>query len=282
MEQRSLTEVMAGHIPIGIDPTKFQKAILTPNVQSEMKKIMNLYQGKKVFLGVDRLDMIKGIPQKLLAFEKFLEEHPEWHGKVYLLQIGVPTRFNVPEYIALVTPLRDGMNLVGHEFVPCQTTLNKGVLILSEFAGAAHSLRNGALVVNPYGILQLGGSFFEALNMSSDERQRRHDVNYDLRPCYYISLERLGQNVCKETDVEFDSLCAMYATADIALIISLCNGMNLVGHGFVPCQTTSNKDILILSEFAGAVHSLRNEALVVNPYGYIYIYHSSLDLFSKH
>lgn len=40
------------------------------------------YAGRKVMLGVDRLDMIKGIPQKLLAFEKFLEEHPQWRDKV--------------------------------------------------------------------------------------------------------------------------------------------------------------------------------------------------------
>jgi trehalose-6-phosphate synthase len=38
-------------------------------------------------LGVDRLDMIKGIPQKLLAFEKFLHEHPEWRDKVLLVQV---------------------------------------------------------------------------------------------------------------------------------------------------------------------------------------------------
>lgn len=48
-------------------------------------------------LGVDRLDMIKGIPQKILAFEKFLEENPYWRDKVVLLQIAVPTRTDVPE-----------------------------------------------------------------------------------------------------------------------------------------------------------------------------------------
>lgn len=52
----------------------------------------------QVMLGVDRLDMIKGIPQKLLAFEKFLEEHPEWRDKVLLVQIAVPSRTDVPEY----------------------------------------------------------------------------------------------------------------------------------------------------------------------------------------
>lgn len=48
-------------------------------------------------LGVDRLDMIKGIPQKILAFEKFLEENSYWRDKVVLLQIAVPTRTDVPE-----------------------------------------------------------------------------------------------------------------------------------------------------------------------------------------
>ena len=49
-------------------------------------------------LGVDRLDMIKGIPQKLLAFEKFLEENPGWRDRVLLVQIAVPSRTDVPEY----------------------------------------------------------------------------------------------------------------------------------------------------------------------------------------
>ena len=52
-------------------------------------------------LGVDRLDKIKGIPQKILAFEKFLEENPEWRDKVVLLQIAVPTRTHVPECMLL-------------------------------------------------------------------------------------------------------------------------------------------------------------------------------------
>lgn len=53
-------------------------------------------------LGVDRLDMIKGIPQKILAFEKFLEENAYWRDKVVLLQIAVPTRTDVPECMLLI------------------------------------------------------------------------------------------------------------------------------------------------------------------------------------
>lgn len=49
--------------------------------------MQSLTMFSQVMLGVDRLDMIKGIPQKLLAFEKFLEEHPEWNDKVCLVQV---------------------------------------------------------------------------------------------------------------------------------------------------------------------------------------------------
>ena len=60
-----------------------------------------MFNNGKVMLGVDRLDMIKGIPQKILAFEKFLEENPDWRHKVVLLQIAVPTRTDVPECMFL-------------------------------------------------------------------------------------------------------------------------------------------------------------------------------------
>jgi trehalose 6-phosphate synthase/phosphatase len=55
-------------------------------------------------LGVDRLDMIKGIPQKLLAFEKFLEDNPELGSETLLVQIAVPSRTDVPEYQVLPLP----------------------------------------------------------------------------------------------------------------------------------------------------------------------------------
>ena len=52
-------------------------------------------------LGVDRLDIIKGIPKKLLAFEKFLDENAEWRDKVLLVQIAVPTRTDVHDCMCL-------------------------------------------------------------------------------------------------------------------------------------------------------------------------------------
>ncbi|KAJ0101410.1 hypothetical protein Patl1_04950 [Pistacia atlantica] len=251
-DQGKLTRVAA--FPIGIDSDRFMRALENPQVQEHIKDLKETFAGRKVMLGVDRLDMIKGIPQKILAFEKFLEENPEWREKVVLLQIAVPTRTDVPEYqkltsqvheivgringrfgtlttvpihhliqcrfvgnvekpqgglhnsvcakscilmhsmdrsldflqlcaiyavtdVALVTSLRDGMNLVSYEFVACQDS-KKGVLILSEFAGAAQSLGAGAILVNPWNITEVANSIARALNMSPEEREKRHRHNF--------------------------------------------------------------------------------------------------------
>ncbi|XP_004295412.1 PREDICTED: alpha,alpha-trehalose-phosphate synthase [UDP-forming] 1-like [Fragaria vesca subsp. vesca] len=220
-DQGKLTRVAA--FPIGIDSDRFIRALELPQVQEHMKELKERFAGRKVMLGVDRLDMIKGIPQKILAFEKFLEENLSWRDKVVLLQIAVPTRTDVPEYqkltsqvheivgringrfgtltavpihhldrsldfhalcalyavtdVALVTSLRDGMNLVSYEFVACQAS-KKGVLILSEFAGAAQSLGAGAILVNPWNITEVAASIGYALNMPADEREKRHHHNF--------------------------------------------------------------------------------------------------------
>lgn len=74
--------------------------------------------------------------------------------------------------VGLVTPLRDGMNLVAKEFVAAQSARNPGVLVLSRFAGAAHQL-SGALIVNPYDVQGVADALQTALNMSLEERKRR-------------------------------------------------------------------------------------------------------------
>jgi trehalose 6-phosphate synthase len=74
--------------------------------------------------------------------------------------------------IALVTPLRDGMNLVAKEYCACNVD-ETGVLILSEFAGAAAELRNGALLVNPYDVEGMASAIHQALHMDIEERKKR-------------------------------------------------------------------------------------------------------------
>lgn len=73
--------------------------------------------------------------------------------------------------IALITPLKDGMNLVAKEY--CASSVETGVLILSEFAGAAPQFENGALLVNPYDLIGVADAIYEAWAMPEEERRRR-------------------------------------------------------------------------------------------------------------
>ena len=75
--------------------------------------------------------------------------------------------------VALVTPLRDGMNLVAKEFVAAQDAADPGVLVLSRFAGAAEALTD-ALLVNPYDIHGTASAIHRALTMPLGERTERH------------------------------------------------------------------------------------------------------------
>jgi len=75
--------------------------------------------------------------------------------------------------IGLVTPMRDGMNLVAKEYVAAQDEADPGVLILSRFAGAAQEMRD-ALLVNPYDTEEVATALETARTMAVDERRRRH------------------------------------------------------------------------------------------------------------
>jgi trehalose 6-phosphate synthase len=90
--------VDVGAFPIGIDPDKFVEGLKNPKVQDRIANLEKKFEGMKLMVSVDRLDYIKGIPQKLHALEVFLANHPEWVGKVVLVQVAVPSRQDVEEY----------------------------------------------------------------------------------------------------------------------------------------------------------------------------------------
>ena len=77
--------------------------------------------------------------------------------------------------VALVTPLRDGMNLVAKEYVASQNPDDPGVLVLSRFAGAAEQMRE-ALLVNPFSREELSDAIKRALDMPLTERRRRWEA----------------------------------------------------------------------------------------------------------
>ena len=85
--------------------------------------------------------------------------------------------------VGLVTPLRDGMNLVAKEYVAAQDPDDPGVLILSRFAGAAIDFRR-ALLVNPYDAESVASALAQALVMPLEERRARHEALY-AKVCEY-------------------------------------------------------------------------------------------------
>ncbi|KAG9287457.1 hypothetical protein G9A89_023829 [Geosiphon pyriformis] len=214
--------VQIGTFPIGIDPEKFTDGMKQPKIQERIKSLREKFKGIKIIVGVDRLDYIKGVPQKFHALEVFLSDHPEWIGKVVLVQVAVPSRQDVEEYqnlravvnelvgringkfgtvefmpihfmhksvafeelvalyaisdVCLVSSTRDGMNLVSYEYISCQQGTH-GVLILSEFAGAAQSL-NGSIIVNPWNTVDLANGIHDAVMMPAELRAKNHEKLY--------------------------------------------------------------------------------------------------------
>ncbi len=207
--------VRLGVFPMGVDAAALAERAAAREVTAATLEMRA--PKLRLLVGVDRLDYSKGIPRRLLAFEQLLVRHPEWRGRVRLVQVAVPSRVGVAEYqqfreqldalvgringafatptwtpihylyrgvdettllalyraadVMLVTPVRDGMNLVAKEFVAARAD-EDGVLLLSEFAGAAAELAE-AVPVNPYDVHGTADAMHAALTMERGERRRR-------------------------------------------------------------------------------------------------------------
>ena len=146
--------------PIGIDPQRFKRALELPRVQQRIAELREEYEGCTVLLGVDRVDYIKGIPQKLLAIESLLANRPDLVGKISLLQIAVPTRTDVPEYQRL--------------------------------RASAHRL-----------VGRINGKYGSTSYV----------------PIHYL-----------DKSIEFEEMVALYHVADVCIVTSLRDGMNLVSY----------------------------------------------------
>jgi trehalose 6-phosphate synthase len=212
-----------GAYPIGVDVDEIAREAGTAMADDTLQRLTASLLGRKLILGIDRLDYSKGLAERFTAFEQFLESFPDNQGKVTFLQIAPLSRSDVQAYgeiratleqmagrlngrfaeadwtpirylnrnfshatsmgflraaqIALVTPVRDGMNLVAKEFVAAQDPADPGVLILSPMAGAAREL-TGALQVNPYDTRGVALALQAALHMPLEERRKRHQQMY--------------------------------------------------------------------------------------------------------
>jgi trehalose 6-phosphate synthase len=203
-----------------VDVAALRARATSPSVERILFRVRRQFRGRRLLVGVDRLDYTKGIVERLRSLEILLEQRPDLRGHLALAQIAVPSRDDIREYrdlrsqveelvgringrftspgadvpvhylyrgvspdrllayyraadVCLVTPLRDGMNLVAKEFVVCQAAGDgSGVLVLSEFAGAAEELPE-ALPCNPFDVEGLTGTIALALELEPDDRRGR-------------------------------------------------------------------------------------------------------------
>ncbi|XP_058104021.1 alpha,alpha-trehalose-phosphate synthase [UDP-forming] 5-like isoform X2 [Magnolia sinica] len=79
-------------LPVGIHMGQLQSVLNLPETESRVAELRDQFQGRTVLLGVDDMDIFKGISLKLLAMEQLLIQHPDWLGKVVLVQIANPAR----------------------------------------------------------------------------------------------------------------------------------------------------------------------------------------------
>jgi trehalose 6-phosphate synthase/phosphatase len=270
--------VLVDAFPMGIDFARYSRAARSPSAARQVRQLTTGASGaQKVVLSVDRLDYTKGIPGRLRAFDRFLEEHPEWRGKVMMICVAVPSRSQVREYrhlkeevdrlvgqlngrwstigwtpvrymyrslpferltglyassdVALVTPLRDGMNLVAKEYCAARNDLS-GVLVLSEMAGAAKELGE-AILVNPNDSDAMVDALLQAIEMPAEEQSRRMEAlrsrieRYDVYRWvneFLGSLEKVKESQANDVAHGLDEkttrkLLKAYRTADHRVLL---------------------------------------------------------------
>ena len=210
--------------PIGIDVEAVARDAAAPAATSAASELRASLSGKRLAIGVDRLDYSKGLPERFRAFARHLERRGTRQAPLTYLQIAPPTRAAVPEYqtlrkeleglaghinglysrpdwtpiryvnrsyphqvltgfyraadLALVTPLRDGMNLVAKEYVASQDASDPGMLVLSRLTGAAEGLPE-ALLVNPHDVDDVASAIDTAMSMPVSERRQRWEASMD-------------------------------------------------------------------------------------------------------
>jgi trehalose 6-phosphate synthase/phosphatase len=135
------------------------RVVLIQNVVPSRVEIPRYHEFK------DRIDRLVGDINGRFSTDTWLPVHYRFRS---LDRDDLLAHYRACE-IALVTPLKDGMNLVAKEYCACCVDKN-GVLILSQFAGAAEQLKRGALLVNPYDVEQVADTILKAFRMNRAER----------------------------------------------------------------------------------------------------------------
>ncbi|MFZ3386843.1 MAG: trehalose-6-phosphate synthase, partial [Candidatus Hydromicrobium sp.] len=183
------------NLPISIDYNHFSSFASKKETIALENKIKKSLKNIRIILSVERLDYTKGIKERIRAIDYFFETYPEYKRKIIFLQIAVPNRSKVEEYITFKREI-------------------------DELTG------------------KINGKY-----------------SYEMwSPITYI-YKSLSQ----------ENLIAYYKVADICLITSLRDGMNLIAKEYVACKL-GGSGVLILSKFAGAVEEMKESSVLINPY----------------
>jgi trehalose 6-phosphate synthase len=190
-DTRRLHASLAGRtLAIGVDRLDYSKGL--PNKFSAFENLLERYPEHRSEVTMMQIAPVsRGEVAEYRALRRELEESAGAINGRYAEFDWVPLRYlNKPfprptlaaiyraARLGLVTPLRDGMNLVAKEYVAAQDPEDPGVLVLSRFAGAADEL-SGALIVNPYDVEGMAEAFDLALRMPREERIARWTENMD-------------------------------------------------------------------------------------------------------
>ncbi|MBI4368589.1 MAG: trehalose-6-phosphate synthase [Candidatus Omnitrophica bacterium] len=191
-------ETLIRAFPISIDSQAISEEADSAAAKARSEELRNelSLEGKKLILGIDRIDYTKGIPERFRAVDRFLEKYPEFKEKFVLFQLGQVSRIHVQRY----KDLNDELN---------------------------------ALV---------------------------EEINWKHSQGSWSPI------VFTRSYMPYQDILALYRLADICIVSSLHDGMNLVAKEFVAARTDLN-GVLILSHFTGAARELE-DALLINPYDY--------------
>ncbi len=315
-------KVMVDALPMGIDYDKYAESAASPDTLAREVRYRTSVGDQRLVLSIDRLDYSKGIPQRLKAFELFLDENPEYREKVSLLMVVVPSRDSVGKYkelkeevdllvgringkyarlnwtpihyfyrsfplnalsafyrmaeVGLVTPMRDGMNLVCKEFIASKLD-KKGVLILSEMAGASKELSD-AILINPNDLNQMAEALKSALTMpikkqiAAMDTMQRSLKRYNIHRWVNLFMDRLSyiksEQKALETQIVDDEIRTeikkSYQEANERLIFLDYDG-TLVGFFGDPNDSKPDKELkLILKKLT---EDKRNRVVVISGRG---------------
>ncbi|KAL6900848.1 hypothetical protein ACP4OV_005524 [Aristida adscensionis] len=190
-------------LSVGVHVDRLESVLKFPPTISKVQEIEQKSKGKILILGVDDMDIFKGISLKLLGLELLLERNPKLRGKVVLVQIINPARSTgkdvqeaIREAVSVAerVNMMDGMNLVPYEYTVCRqgneeidklrgvdkSTHHTSTLIVSEFVGCSPSL-SGAFRVNPWSV-DVADALYGAIDLTESEKQLRHEKH-----CRYLS-----------------------------------------------------------------------------------------------